>query len=238
MIRFRPGYFGWLGNQMFQYAATFAASKRLGVDCGFPENEPNLFDIFDLTAFKNKICTEYVYQEPTFEYTPIPERDGLTLSGYFQSEKYFKQFSEDVRKEFTFKQFIDPLEEGVVAVHVRRGDYTNLQDHHPLCTLDYYEKSMAMFEDSSFLVFSDDIEWCKENIKGPRVMYSEENSAARDLQLMASCDYNIIANSSFSWWGAWLNDNPYKKVIAPKVWFGKGKPLETKDIYCKDWIKL
>jgi hypothetical protein len=238
MIRFFPGYFGWLGNQMFQYAATFAASKRVGVDCEFPENEPNLFDIFNLSASRNTLATPLVYQEPTFEYKPIPKKDGLTLFGYFQSERYFDDFADDIRKEFTFKDSIDSTGEGVVAVHVRRGDYTTLQDHHPLCTLDYYKRAMDMFEGHSFLVFSDDIDWCRENIKGPKVMYSEENSAARDLQLMASCDHNIIANSSFSWWGAWLNENQDKKVVAPKQWFGSAKPLETRDIYCKDWITL
>ena len=226
MITFIPGYFGWLGNQMFQYAATFAASKRLGVGCAFPENEPNLFDIFNLSASRSKGSTRYIYQEPTFEYSLIPEMDELTLFGYFQSEKYFEDFADDLRKEFTFKELGESANENVVSVHVRRGDYTKLQDHHPI------------FKDHSFLVFSNDIEWCKENIKGPRVMYSEEESAAKDLQLMASCDHNIIANSSFSWWGAWLNDNPNKKVIAPKEWFGPAKPVETKDIYCKDWIIL
>jgi len=238
MITFFPGYFGWLGNQMFQYAATFAASRRVSADCGFPENDPNLFDIFNLSAARTNSALPIVYQEPTFKYTPVPKVDDLTLFGYFQSERYFADFAEDIKKEFTFKQPTDFIGEGVVAVHVRRGDYTNLQDHHPLCSLNYYEEAMSMFEGQSFLIFSDDIDWCKKNIKGPRVLYSEENSAAKDLQLMTSCDHTIIANSSFSWWGAWLNDNTHKKVIAPKIWFGKSKPLETKDIYCKDWIKL
>lgn len=238
MITFFPGYFGWLGNQMFQYAATFAASRRIEVDCGFPENEPNLFDIFNLSASRNNSPTALIYQEPTFEYTPTPKRDEITLFGYFQSEKYFEDFAEDIRKEFTFKESVDSINEGVVAVHVRRGDYTNLSGHHPLCTMNYYEEAMSMFSNHSFLVFSDDIDWCRKNIKGPRVMYSEEKSAEKDLQLMVSCEHNIIANSSFSWWGAWLNDNPHKKVIAPKIWFGKDKPLETKDIYCNNWIKL
>ena len=126
----------------------------------------------------------------------------------------------------------------MVSVHVRRGDYTKLQDHHPLCTVEYYEKAMAMFKDHSFLVFSNDIEWCKENIKGPRVMYSEEESAAKDLQLMASCDHNIIANSSFSWWGAWLNDNQNKKVIAPSNWFGPTCDHSSKDIVPETWIRI
>lgn len=237
MIRFIPGYFGWLGNQMFQYAATFATSKKLGVDCGFPENEPNLFDIFDLTAFRNKTSTRYIYQEPTFEYAPIPERDGLTLFGYFQSEKYFSDYREDIRKEFTLKnpKFPDGLEEEHIALHVRRGDYLNLQNIHPTCSLDYYEKALKELPDLPVYIFSDDIEWCKENFKGDKYKFSEQNFM-EDFELMTKCSYHIIANSSFSWWAAWLSDS--KKVIAPATWFGPDGPGSAEDIIPDTWTKI
>jgi hypothetical protein len=239
MISFIPGYFGWLGNQMFQYAATFAASKRVKTECGFPENKPNLFDLFTLSAKKQEVPLHYMYQEPHFEYSEIPDYiTELTISGYFQSEKYFEDYAEELRSEFTFKDSVPKVDKGTVAVHVRRGDYTDLQDHHPLCTLEYYRAAMEKFPGHNFLIFSDDIDWCKHNIKGDNVSYSEGYTAEQDLQRMSLCDHQIIANSSFSWWGAWLNNNPDKKIIAPKQWFGPAKPLETKDIYCKDWIIL
>lgn len=238
MISFVPGYFGWLGNQMFQYAATYAASKRVGTTCGFPENKPNLFDIFDLSASSINFYQQYVYHEPAFQHCAIPEQDNLTLHGYFQSEKYFVDFEKEIREQFSFKNKVEAPDLGMVAVHVRRGDYLTLIDHHPVCSLDYYKKAMSQFLDAKFLVFSNDLDWCKKNITGDNVYYSEGYTAEQDLQRMSLCEHQIIANSSFSWWGAWLNNNPCKKIIAPKQWFGPAKPLETKDIYCDDWITL
>lgn len=235
MITFTPGYFGWLGNQMFQYAATFAAAKRVNSWCGFPENEPNIFDIFNLTAIPTNKSLDRLYKEPYFHYNPIPEENDITLHGYFQSEKYFEDYEEEIRKEFSFKKKVREIEPGTVSIHVRRGDYTYLQNYHPLCSLHYYNKAMELFPGHKFLVFSDDIAWCHKNINGPNVSYSEEASPEEDLQLMSKCSHHIIANSSFSWWGAWLNPDPYKTVVVPSVWFGKSKPLVTKDIYCEGW---
>lgn len=236
MIQFTLGYFGWLGNQMFQYAATFASSKRLGVECGFPENTPNLYDIFNISSTKVTSSQKHLYMEPSFQYSPIPDIDNLTLYGYFQSEKYFSDYADAIRKEFTFKDDCADVASGTVSLHVRRGDYLDLQDHHPLCNLEYYNNAMAMFPGARFLVFSDDIEWCKQNIKGDAIEYSEGNSASTDLQLMTKCDHHIIANSSYSWWGAWLGKNKDKTVVAPKAWFGPAKRLITDDIYAKGWI--
>ena len=237
MIRFIPGYFGWLGNQMFQYAATYATSKRCGVDCAFPENNPNLFELFNLSALKNKTVTRYIYQEPEFEYCPIPERDGLTLFGYFQSEKYFFDYRDDIRKEFTLKnpKFPDSLEEEHIGIHVRRGDYLNLQDVHPVCSMEYYEKALKELPDLPVYIFSDDIDWCKDNFKGDRFKFSDQNFI-EDFELMTKCSYHIIANSSFSWWAAWLSDS--KKVIAPAKWFGPKGPGSAEDIIPDAWIKL
>jgi len=144
-----------------------------------------------------------------------------------------------VREEFTFRKEVEAPSTSMVSVHVRRGDYLKLSDHHPACTLEYYDKAMSKFDGCKFLIFSDDKKWCLENFNKENCEISFNSDAVEDLQLMSLCDHHIIANSSFSWWGAWLGRNKDKKVIAPKEWFGPAKnDHNTKDLYCKDWIVL
>jgi hypothetical protein len=240
MISFVDGYFGWLGNQMFQYAATYALSLRSGTTCAFPENTPNLHEVFNLSA-KTKSNPSPIYFEESFSYSslPIPHED-MKLYGYFQSEKYFADFADEVRKEFTFKKKVEALSTNTVSVHVRRGDYLNLSDHHPVCSLDYYKRAMNEFpKDCRFLIFSDDKQWCQDNFTKESCEVSLNTDPLEDLQLMSLCDHHIMANSSFSWWGAWLGGNKGKKVVAPKKWFGPAKKgYNTKDVYCKEWLVI
>ena len=132
------------------------------------------------------------------------------------------------------------LNQNTCSIHVRRGDYLNLSEHHPLCDIEYYKDAMEhMPNDTVYLVFSDDISWCKENFLGDNYIFIEDNSDIFDLYLMSLCHNNIIANSSYSWWGAWLNNNKNKIVVSPKMWFGPAKVgLDTKDVHCKNWIKI
>ena len=192
--------------------------------------------------------------------------DEISLYGFFQSEKYFKHISEIVKKDFTFhddiinpcKEFISDIKDPIM-LHVRRGDpnlvdprgfkwaYVNCSDQHPVQTIEYYEKALSRFEDNqSVIVFSDSPEWVKEQeffsderfyISEPQDKYSDGSYTPYvDLCLMSLCSHAIIANSSMSWWGAWLISNPNKKVIAPKMWFGPAyADKDTKDLYCDDW---
>ena len=170
------------------------------------------------------------------------------LHGFFQSEKYFhhnrKKILEYFKPTLEIKNQLmdkcnDLLSGKTCSVHVRRGDYLKFPKEHPTLQPEYYYNSFNEFDDdTTFLMFSDDIEWCKENIKGYNIHYIDESLDFLNIYLMSLCDNNIIANSSFSWWGAWLNENPEKKVIAPKIWFGENKKLETKDIIPESWIKL
>jgi len=124
-------------------------------------------------------------------------------------------------------------------VHIRRGDYLNKIHKHPTQPKEYYYSAFSQFnEDIHFLIFSDDIEWCKNNLKYKYLYFIEEELDYISLYLMSLCNHNIIANSSFSWWGAWLNQETNKKVIAPSNWFGKNKKLNTKDLIPSKWIKL
>jgi hypothetical protein len=176
------------------------------------------------------------------------------LYGYFQTEKYFKNYREEILKTFTFKEEYSvqattflfekihstSMYKDIVSLHVRRGDYTLYPNHHPVCSDDYYQSAIGKFdlENSVFLVFSDDIEWCKKKFEGENFIFSDTSNPYLDLAIMSLCDHHIIANSSFSWWGAWLNRSEDKKVIAPSRWFGPSLVNDTSDIYCKNWIKI
>ncbi len=157
------------------------------------------------------------------------------------------------------KDFRSQMGEEVIFLHVRRGDpgladkrgfkwaYVNLQSTHPVQPLEYYEKALAEFDDKlPVVVFSDSIDWVKEQpfFQGDRFMFSEPEDKHTDgalvpyldMCLMSLCDHAIIANSSMSWWGAWLIQNPNKKVVAPNMWFGSDyADKDTKDLYCKNW---
>lgn len=240
MFGFVPQYYGGLGNQMFQYASVKALSLRMGVDCSFPEKDPNLYSIFNLSSIKNFKSSSgraLLYKEPQFTFNSIPlQSPDMILEGYFQSDKYFKDFENEIRKDFTFRE--EPargIVKGSCSVHVRRGDYVKLQDYHPLCSLDYYKKAMTLIPSEKYLIFSDDPSWCEDAFTQENVEVIKGNSAEQDLQLMSLCDNHIIANSSFSWWGAWLNDSLDKKVIAPSNWFGSKGPQGWDDIYCDSW---
>jgi len=239
MISFYPGYFGWLGNQMFQYATTFAASKRANQQCAFPENEPNLFELFTLSSEKIDRPQGFsIYKEPHFHYEPLPEiEQSTTLHGYFQSEKYFADYADEVKAEFVLRtpKYPEELDQEYIALHVRRGDYLNHPDTHPTCSVEYYTAALEMLPDKPVKIFTDDYDWCSKTFKGNRFSISNENFI-NDFELMTKCHYHIIANSSFSWWAAWLSDS--KKVIAPKKWFGPKAPGSSKDIIPDTWTTI
>lgn len=144
-------------------------------------------------------------------------RKGLIPDEYVQDEEYFKDYAREIKQ--IFGSGIGKIDQ--VAIHVRRGDYVNNPFYVDLMKTGYYEKAMDEFPDASFLVFSDDIEWCKKQNIFSKCDFVEGNSELEDLNLMASCIGHIIANSSFSWWGAYLC--PHNgKVIAPKLWYSDG----------------
>ncbi|MCK4744844.1 alpha-1,2-fucosyltransferase, partial [Candidatus Parcubacteria bacterium] len=179
---------------------------------------------------------------------------NIYLDGYWQSEKYFKNIENSIRKEFTLKNDLQLKAKKLlrkikntesISIHIRRNDYIShkpANQYHGVCHLSYYKKAINVIikkiDDPHFFVFSDDIDWCKKNlkIKFPTI-FVEGNKDYEDLILMSKCKHNIIANSTFSWWGAWLNNNPNKIVIAPKKWFRK-KSINTKDLIPKTWIKI
>ena len=166
----------------------------------------------------------------TYGYEEIVVDRATELRGYFQSERYFEHCRDEVRHYFTpHHRLSELLERGygdmvaarTCSIHVRRTDYIGNPSHPDLSAGDYYERAMAQFDsDTTFVVFSDDIEWCRQRFRGRSILFIEALSPVEDLFLMARCKAHIIANSTLSWWGAWLDPNPDKKVIAPFQWFG------------------
>jgi len=256
MITFNTlGGHGQLGNQMFQYASLLGVKYKNNYDIVFSERVKNnsyLFDFFNLTEYTiNDSPITNEYREPEFHFNNkiFDISDNTSLFGYFQSEKYFKHCSDVVKREFTFKEDIIEKAKNIlqpyfgktlVSLHIRRGDYLVYPKQFPLCTKEYYQESMSVFDSpqTQFICVSNDIGWCIENIKHDNIVYIN-NSLEIDMCILSLCSHNIIANSTFSWWGAYLNKNQDKKIIAPKIWFGPDlSHNDTKDIYCNNFIKL
>ena len=194
--------------------------------------------------------------EPSLSYWPGFEQinDESYLIGNWQSEKYFKSIEPVIREDLKFKSPLSDINKKIiedmnrfdsVAVHVRRGDYAKNKltlNIHGLCSAQYYEVAVELMlerlKKPKFFIFSDDIEWVKKNfsIKTPHVFINHNKGVEsfNDMRLMASCQHNIIANSSFSWWGAWLNSNQNKTVIAPKKWFANPSWVNN-DILPSEW---
>lgn len=253
---------GGLGNQMFQYAygrkLTLIEKKEVIFNTSFfKQNKTdtprpfllNKFTIDPSSQFKNineSFCKKFfkkVYSKITGKYD------------LFQSEKYFKEIKDVIRNEFTLKDPLSPTAQELkdrivssnnpISLHVRRGDYVSnfkTNQYHGTCTIDYYEKAVEIIkgkiQSPTFFIFSDDIEWVKENLKIEDAVYVSNPllTECEELILMSTCSHHIIANSTFSWWGAWLNPNNDKIVIAPKKWTNK-KNL-NKDVLPSSWLQI
>lgn len=209
-----------------------------------------------LRKIKSFYQKSILYKEVDFGYNSqlsSLEADVIFLEGYFQSEKYFLKYEKEIRTDF---KIITPLKKitadaieniqavNSVSIHVRRGDYLN-NFLHNTSKEEYYKRAVEIIENKIdspvFFVFSDDMEWVKSNfITKQKTVFIDFNDAStnfEDIKLMSSCKHNIIANSSFSWWGAWLNENPDKIVIAPELWFNDNS-INTKDIIPTNWVKI
>jgi hypothetical protein len=215
-------------------------------------------------GFIQKIIKRLVKQVPLqlitekkfgFDAAVLSLPDNIYLNGYWQSEKYFIAIKDIILKDFTFKSApaiqIQQLQAEIkksnaVCVHVRRGDFVKVTLHGTL-GMEYYGKAAALLNQKInnpvYYIFSDDISWCRQNIifPGNTVFYVGDEFAGEKstghFSSMIACSYFIIPNSSFAWWAAWLNTNPEKIVIAPKVWFHNSS-LDTKDLLPSNWITL
>jgi hypothetical protein len=253
------GKLGRLGNQMFQYASLRGIAANRGYDFGIPPSnfvdiwsDHQLFEVFELSHLpRNNVKfldrgyapvakeVTFGFDEHLFNQCP----NDISIFGFFQTEKYFERIKSSIEEDFTFRSHIlSPCKEMIssldkpISLHVRRTDYLTNPNHTAL-DLNYYEQALEKFDpDQTVIVFSDDPDWCNEQelFTSDRFLISENKDNTIDLCLMTLCSGHIIANSSFSWWGAWLANS--KKVIAPSKWFGPGnadKSLE--DLIPKRW---
>ncbi|MFN5369880.1 MAG: alpha-1,2-fucosyltransferase [Bacteroidia bacterium] len=200
-----------------------------------------------------------VYKEPHFHFDAhfFNAKSTTYLIGYWQSEKYFSKYAQQIRDDFRFKEPLNTqnemwrqqiLSSNAVSLHVRRGDMVanpEVVKTHGSCGIDYYRAAAAKIaegiDNPEFFVFSDEPNWCKENLNLEHPTHYIDNNtgdtAYCDMQLMSICRHHVIANSSFSWWGAWLNPRGDKKVIAPKRWFADDSK-DTRDLIPKAWLRM
>ncbi len=251
---------GGLGNMLFQIASGYAVSKRDGkklicetknmlvIHKPYTEYIQNIFRNIE---FSDSVNYDVILQEKGFHFDMIPiVNKNIKLSGYYQSEKYFIDYKsevldlfqiDDLTLDYLMKKYGKLLEEDTCSIHIRRGDYLNLQNYHPILSIDYYIEAIKLVgENKHFLIFSDDIIWCENNLGFiQNKTFIKGNKDYQDMYLMSMCKNNIIANSSFSWWGAWLNNNENKIVISSSKWFGSSYfKHDTKDLYPQKWIKV
>ena len=255
----RLGINGRLANQMFQYASLRGIAAKHGYEWTIPPEDRethnmadyNIMDGFKLPHLKNKgfVTADWpVHDEPCHDFDPeffenCP--DNINLEGFRQSEKYFKHIEDEVRNEFKFLDHIVEDCKGAVeifdnpvALHIRRGDFLINSVHHHNLSMKYYEEALKQFDsDRQVIIFSDDTDWCKSQplFEDDRFLVCEGGGPYTDLYMMSKCDDFIIANSTFSWWGAWLSNSEH--VIAPKLWFGPDGQ-DPKDIYVDRWRYL
>mgnify|MGYP003108723810 CR=1 FL=1 len=279
----RLGYYGRLGNQMFQYAALVGAAKKLGVGYSLPlenltrtENhgpmlEDQRFQLLDGFSLDVETLNKYnselenvstQWREPDkMGCSFVPEffnevQDNSDIAGYFQSEKYFEHCTDDIRKQYRFKPEVvsdllnwrtsveEKNENPFVSVHVRRGDYLIKQDYHKPLPVEYYKEAIDYFnpDEYNYIFISDDPHWCKETFEKDikHAFFTDGNSQFHDMCAMTVCENNIIANSSFSWWGSWLNAYEDKQIIAPPkdIWFGPKNESGVDGLYCDNWTIL
>lgn len=258
---------GGIGNVMFKLAAAISLALDNNVDYifsnefirpadqvatkGYSDYRVYYDNILRNIQFINSIPKNYtVYNQPGFHYEPIPYISGsnLLITGYYQSEKYFKnnrQYIFDLfkpsneTKKFILENYIDVTNS--VSIHVRRGDYLQYPNHHPQQTNEYYKTAVETIGlDRNYIIFSDDIDGCRDMFNFlPNKRFFTSGIDWIDLYMMSLCSDNIICNSSFSWWGAYLNEHVTKTIIAPKRWFGPAyENYNTSDLIPKSWIIL
>jgi hypothetical protein len=260
------GKYGAIGNQLFQYATLYSIAKINNYTVKIPNTAEhfddgtkriqhyflNCFDNIkadilnedDLMKVRHRVNWGFpaIFNENLFK---IP--DDTDIEGYFQSYKFFEKFKGDILDQLNFKSDIkESISEKYnfdlvefSSVHLRYGDYAGRDYHHPIMNENYYEKAFAIINKDKYLVFSDTIEKAKEifsKFKDIHFIYIENNHCFEDLLLMSLCKNNIIANSSFSWWGAYINKNQ-PKIVAPRNWLGPAYNGQWRidDLIPKEW---
>ena len=262
-------HMGGMGNVMFKLSAAISLALDNNVDyvfsnefirqmdkeivCdGFDDYRIYYDNLLRNINFIDKLPSTYrIYEEPTtFSYQPIPysQDENLLLKGYYQSEKYFINNKDYIINLFKPTEIIKqiileklPNIQNSISIHIRRGDYLNFPQHHPQQTLEYYMSAINLLGvDKNYLIFSDDLNGVKTMFDFlPNKQFISLGKNYLDLYAISMCEHNIISNSTFGWWGAYLNENKNKKVIGPNKWFGEAySHFNTSDVLPNEWIKF
>jgi hypothetical protein len=256
---------GGLCNILFQMAATYAFAKENNTEPSFPNLLEQLKYLNDDNHYNPKLnySNDYlnIFQncktnapqdgalrfEYPFHYDSFIPSDGSIVNGFFQSEKYFCKYRNEILKYFEptndikiqVETTLKSLPRQFNVMHIRLGDYMRNPASHNNLPISYFLNGIKLLDSNlPYIIFSDDIEICKKNFKGDQYIFMENNKDYIDLLLMKEGQNYIISNSSFSWWGAWLNSNA-KRVIAPSQWFGPVLSYHnTNDIIPTTWEKI
>lgn len=248
-------FMGGLGNQIFQAAHAISQGLKHQRDVVFVSHSWTpmqgrqtinyVSNIFRKLNFVDNLDNFEKVVEGPWEYSIVtPVENNTVFDGYFQSSKNFLGYDEIVRDTFQpteefenemIQKFPQLKEENTLSLHIRRGDCFMNPDIHPIARESYIEKSLKKIGDYSHVfIFSDDKDWVKENIKLENSIYVDDEDY-REIWLMSMCKNHIIVNSTFSWWGSFLNKNKNKKIVAPSIWFGPRGPRNYSDIYEPYW---
>lgn len=244
MVSFRA--MGRAGNFLFSAASSYGYARRNNLEWSVPNWTTH--DFWSPLYLQHLVHPNYdrredvLINENGMQFQKISFREdwrglNIVLNGFYQSEKYFSEYREDIWKLFNYPY---EFKEGYVSCHVRRGDYLILPQKHPEVTKEWYEQAMSKFEGYKFRFYSDDLNWCKNNFGNRNdCEFSEGKTIEQDLYEASWCEHNICSASTFSWWQMYLNQNKNKIVIFPQKWFQDGwDGLDTKDILPEWAIKL
>lgn len=233
---------GGLGNQMFQISHTISESKKYGIKYKF---KPEAYT--PMQASQPSKYIENIYRNIDFSMTNEEYDSSLILNGYFQSLEYFKDYSEEIKELFSpSENFLKKIYEiypqlcfsKSLSIHIRRGDYLTISDILPVVDISYINSSLQELKDYDIgFVFSDDKHWAKDNFNNDKIIVVENLEDYEELWMMSLCKNNIISNSTFSWWGSFLNRNISKKVIVPSLWTGPKGP-DMDEIYLDSFVKI
>lgn len=236
------GFTARLGNQLFQLAAAIGLAKKYNNQVAFPDWNRRHYFAGDFTPYTGDKIIDAIWMAENFEYGDIDHVENMAINGYFQSEKYFIHCRKYIKNVFKVNHIDSKyeIEPNSCSIHVRRGDYCNLQHFHPLKTWNnYYSHAYGIMEGYSpnkYYIFSDNIDMVKSDFPdNSKFVYVDGNDEMTDFYLMTKCKYSIIGNSSYSWWTAWLKEQE-GQVIAPTEWFGPAYAhYNTKDLIPTSW---
>ena len=237
-----PQIAGRLGNQLFEIAHVYSLALKYSKEW-YVHKQALIVNGDDYTKsiFRNVPLIDQYVENGNVNIEPPPDNKHTVYMGFYQSEKYFIEHKEQVLNLFSCPEDVRErirstlnITPNTAGIHVRKGDYLDKPSFHPTISAEYVHHCASLIPQAShYLVVSDDIPWCRENIKLPNITFSEELPPQEDLWALSLCHDLILSNSSFSWWGAYLSQA--ENVFLPSIWFGQDGPQQWDEIYRKEW---